>query len=93
MLKMRTRLGELIEDAVARRDIEKQDLARHLGVRPASVSKWIRDDHPDAVPPLHWKKITDFLAIPWKTWVEAARQDRPQDVEKFNRMVRSLSGR
>ncbi len=93
MITTRTRLGDLLEDAIAKQDVEKQALARYLGIRPASVSKWIRQDHPDAVPPLHWEKITRFLSIPWKVWIETAQADRPEDVEKYHRLVRSLSGR
>ena len=92
-MKTRSRLGALIEEAVLKQDVEKQDLARHLGIRPASFSKWIRQEYPDAVPPLHWEKICAFLSIPWKTWIDAAKTDRPEDVEKYHRLVRSLSGR
>lgn len=90
MLETRSRLGDLIEEAVLQQDIEKQDLARYLKVKPASVSKWIRHEYPDAVPPRHWKKICQFLSIPWKVWIEAAQADCPEAVTKYHDLKNSF---
>lgn len=93
MLTRRSALADLIEDALLSQDVYKQDLADAIGVVPASISKWLRHDRPDAIPPHHWGAICSFLKIPWKTWLKVAQEDVPEDVDRYRKLVRSLSGR
>lgn len=91
--KTRTQHADMIEQALDRLDLQKQQLSDHVGINLASVSKWLSRTHPVAVPPKHWGLICDLLRIPLKKWIEAAQEDVPENVIIYNRLVRSLSRR
>lgn len=91
MLRHRTIHAQMIECALAKHDLLKQDLADRLAVTPASISKWLRHDRPVAVPPKHWGSICQFLQIPMGNWIRAAEKDVPRDVQIYKRLVRSVT--
>lgn len=92
-IKTRTQHADMIEEALARLDLHKQDLADYVGINLASVSKWTSLVRPVAVPPHHWGLICEFLRIPMNEWIDAAQADAPGDVVRYHRLVRSLSRR
>lgn len=80
-------LRDLIEQGLARHDLLRQDLADHLQVSPASISKWLRTDRPTPVPWRHWRGVCAFCRIPWATWLRIAQREVPASVVLYQRYI------
>lgn len=85
-------LARLVEEALERHDILRQDLADHLHVSPVSVSKWLRKDRPTPIPWRHWPRLCAFLHIRWSTWMRVAEHEHPVGVTLFRRFIGTPSG-
>jgi len=91
MLKHRSKHADLIEAALKKKNMEQQELADAIQITPASISKWLTHHRPDPVSPLLWKAVCAALDIPLEKWIRVAKEERPKDVQKFQRLVRLLS--
>lgn len=52
-------LGKAIESALALKGVSKADLARHFGVKPPSISGWIKTGR---ISKPHFEKLRQYLA-------------------------------
>lgn len=88
MPRPQTKQAAILLEALHRRTVEQRALADALGVTDTSISKWLRADRADTIPPHHWRTICQLLQIPWQSWVEAAEE---RQVHRYKQIYGSLA--
>lgn len=78
-------LADLLEEALARQDKTKVDLAKHLAVSHTSLTKWTTKDPRDPIPWRHWRAICRYLDIPWRQWWAIAEREYPRHAAWYRR--------
>jgi len=88
-----TRLGRLIDARLNELQLERRQLAEHLGVIPVSVSKWLRPQGDCPIPWRHYAHLSRVLNIPLRDVLAAAEKDWPAHVVQFRRFIAHGSSR
>jgi len=89
---MQSALAQLIETELAKQHITRRTLAHEIGVTPINISRWLHAHDYDKgwVPWKHYPRLALFLNLPIDRILQAAKQQRPQDVDEYKKFVRDL---